>query len=143
MWRSIRRRGILWLSLIHIFFGSENYNRPSRFLDEIPEELFEQVQVVAPVRPAVSRRIPAPQPHRSIHAGFGETAPAPRIAPAPSRKLDKEFKPYQRVKHAAFGEGTVLEVNGAGSSTIVVIDFVDQGIKRFAAAYAPITPIEE
>ena len=39
-----------------------------------------------------------------------------------------------------FGLGTVLEVTGAGSATIITIDFDTVGVKRFAAAYAPIQP---
>ena len=51
--------------------------------------------------------------------------------------------PGLRIVHNTFGEGTVLSVSGAGSSQIVEIAF-DSGVnKKFAAAYAPITKLED
>ncbi len=46
------------------------------------------------------------------------------------------------MKHAKFGEGTVLEISGSGSAMTVTIDFQQAGVKKFAAAYAPITPAD-
>lgn len=35
-----------------------------------------------------------------------------------------------------------MEISGSGSSMLVSIDFGAAGVKRFAAAYAPIKPVE-
>src|SRR5439155_15524726 len=95
-------------------FGSIQLNRPSRFLTEIPEELFGG----APLRPgaqsAVRRAPPDPTAPRTSHF-------APRTASAASegsslRSLDVQglvdelrarkggrFKPGDRVRHPTFG----------------------------------------
>ena len=58
------------------------------------------------------------------------------------RSVSKTFEKYQKVQHDKFGVGTVMEISGSGSSMLVSIDFGAAGVKRFAAAYAPIKPVE-
>ena len=132
------------LYLLHarqrMLFGDYAYNRPSRFLEEVPPSLIRQeeagtAQHHAASQPQTNRQS---QPKPVYMQGFGVKATA---APAP-KPVEKSFMPHQRVKHAKFGEGTVLEINGAGSAMTVTIDFGGAGIKKFAAAYAPITPAE-
>ena len=49
----------------------------------------------------------------------------------------------QRVQHRTFGPGTVCALAGGGNNLIAEIAF-DSGVtKKFAAAYAPITSLEE
>jgi len=48
-----------------------------------------------------------------------------------------------RVAHKSFGAGTVLSLGGSGTNRIVEIDFDNGQTKKFAAAYAPITPMED
>ena len=55
---------------------------------------------------------------------------------------DVVYRGGQRVKHKSFGEGTVLSVNGSGSSAIVEIAFDSGANKKFAAAFAPIEIID-
>ncbi|MEA4872915.1 MAG: 3'-5' exonuclease, partial [Synergistaceae bacterium] len=130
-------------------FGNYSYNRPSRFLEEIPEELIEEK--AAPV-PALPTKQAEAKPRRSVqeqlfskgmHSGFG----SPRAASAPTAGVpevkEKDLKPFQRISHASFGEGTVLEVSGSGNTQLVTIDFIAYGVKKFAAAYAPITVLKE
>lgn len=54
----------------------------------------------------------------------------------------QDLEKYQKVQHDKFGVGTVMEISGSGSSMLVSIDFGAAGVKRFAAAYAPIKPVE-
>ena len=56
--------------------------------------------------------------------------------------VSKTFEKYQKVQHDKFGVGTVMEISGSGGSMLVSIDFGAAGVKRFAAAYAPIKPVE-
>ena len=56
----------------------------------------------------------------------------------PHMQEDVTYTPGQRVRHKAFGEGTVLAVNGGGASGIVEIAFDNGANKKFAAAFAPI-----
>ena len=142
-------------------FGDSSYNRPSRFIEEIPWELFEHAQTkreavqqaqtqaqaqAKPIAPARGRRKPEPSRYAS-GAGFGvrqqtPPVPQPRSASAPEGKA-AEFSPYMKVRHEKFGGGVVTEVSGAGASMTVAVEFDSGETKRFAAAYAPIIPMEE
>jgi len=134
------------LYLLHakqrMLFGDYAYNKPSRFLDEVPSSLLQQERPPFPPReqPKPSRYPQQPQPQRPIYTpGFG-VRPAPMAAPA--KPEPKTFALHQRVKHAKFGEGTILEMTGSGNAMTVTIDFDAAGVKKFAAAYAPITPAD-
>ena len=91
--------------------GKENYSRPSRFLREIPAELLEEVRA----RPRVSRPVHQDGPPLEEAAGF-------RLG--------------QRVVHARFGEGVVLNAEGQGGSARVQVNFEDAGSKWLVVAYA-------
>ena len=60
---------------------------------------------------------------------------------AKAQQPDVEYSPGQRVRHKAFGEGTVLAVHGSGASAIVEIAFDNGANKKFASAFAPIEVI--
>ncbi|MCB1691637.1 MAG: DNA helicase II [Pseudomonadales bacterium] len=98
--------------------GSENYNRVSRFVGEIPPELIEEVRV----KGAVSR--PAPTGSRSGY-GLGNA------------EVDgTAFRLGQRVHHAKFGEGVVLSYEGQGKQARVQVNFKNEGAKWLMIAYA-------
>ncbi len=92
--------------------GKESYSRPSRFLREIPAELMEEIRS----QPQVSR--PIQQQDSAFRTG-------------PSG-----FQLGQRVRHAKFGDGVVLNAEGRGNSARVQINFEDIGAKWLVAAYA-------
>jgi DNA helicase-2/ATP-dependent DNA helicase PcrA len=123
-------------------FGDYKTNRPSQFLSEIPADLLNSGETdeirQEYIRNTEKRYIPRVVPaERTMHAGFGSDP-----VKAARAMSDRTYKPYQKVRHEKFGEGTVTEVNGAGSSQLVTIDFFEYGIKKFAAAYAPITLLD-
>ncbi|MBI2123238.1 MAG: ATP-binding domain-containing protein, partial [Armatimonadetes bacterium] len=89
-------------------FGTTMPGIPSRFLDEVPQELI--------ARPAV--------------------AAAP-VSWQDEERTVETFSSGDRVRHASFGEGTVLEVEGEGIRAVVTVRF-PQGIKRLALGYAPL-----
>ncbi len=94
-------------------YGSDNYNPPSRFISEIPAEL------VAEVRP----RAMVTQPLRTI-------------TQSDSFAEETGIKVGDRVNHAKFGSGVVLDCEGKGSSARVQIHFEDVGSKWLVLAYA-------
>ncbi len=97
-------------------YGRENYPSPSRFVGEIPEELTRDVRARVK-RPA---KIPPPVP-RTTAVGAAPTG----------------LRPRQRVRHARFGEGVALEVEGAGYHARARIDFpAAGGAKWLVVAYA-------
>ncbi|MDR1619604.1 MAG: UvrD-helicase domain-containing protein [Clostridiales bacterium] len=128
-----------------MLFGDISYNMPSRFLDELPDELIEK-EASQYVQRAPLRENSIEQPRFTVktYGAFGASAQAaiPDVIIPKSGEPGKIFSRHQRVRHAAFGEGTVLQVEGAGSAQVITIDFGGT-IKKFAAAFAPITPTEQ
>jgi ATP-dependent DNA helicase UvrD/PcrA len=94
--------------------GVEMYSRPSRFLREIPAALLHEVRA----RVQVSRPVYA-----------GRSDPAAHVE-APPLKLG------QRVRHATFGDGVVVDYEGTGAHTRVQINFERAGQKWLVLAYA-------
>jgi len=119
-----RAREQLCLSYAEVrrMHGRENYCRPSRFIDEMPPELIEEV------RPAIG----ASRPYRPARpAGGGLSLESPS---AP-------FKLGQHVMHPKFGEGTVLAFEGSGDNIRVHVNFLDAGAKWLVLAYAKLQAV--
>ncbi|HHM04238.1 MAG TPA: DNA helicase II [Gammaproteobacteria bacterium] len=94
--------------------GTENHTRPSRFIGEIPAELIHEVRPRAHVtRPCYAA--PGGRPLEEAPAGFSLG---------------------QRVQHAKFGEGIVLNYEGRGASARVQVNFEGVGAKWLVLAYA-------
>ncbi len=85
---------------------------PSRFLDEVSADLLTRPE---PPRTAVS------------------------VEPEEDRTLP-ELVVGDHVRHATFGEGKVLAVEGEGIRAVVTVNFT-QGVKRLALGYAPLERI--
>ena len=98
--------------------GMEMYGRPSRFLSEIPRDLLHEI------RP----RVQVSRPMReSAHASLEMEAPV--------------FKLGQRVMHASFGEGVVVDYEGSGAHTRVQVNFENAGQKWLVLAFAKLTRV--
>ncbi len=130
-------------------FGEGAMNRASRFIEEVPKELVEgeRSAAVSPPKKNYEFRDDAPGKTYASSQGFGvirgKTAPALAASPAAPRNDGQTFAPFTRVKHDKFGGGIVLEVSGSGASATVTVDFDEGGVKRFAAAYAPLVNEQE
>lgn len=95
-------------------YGRESYPRPSRFLREIPQEHIQEVRM----RATVTRPVTSVQPK------------------AQSLQIEGKYKLGQRVSHAKFGEGVVLQMEGEGAQERVQINFKQVGLKWLILAYA-------
>jgi DNA helicase-2/ATP-dependent DNA helicase PcrA len=98
-------------------FGSETYCLPSRFIDEIPKELIDEVRP----RPGISKPRAAAPARQG--AGLRETS-------AGGLHLG------QHVRHAKFGDGVIMNCEGQGSSARVQVNFARAGTKWLVLAYA-------
>lgn len=127
-----------------MLFGSYSSNRRSRFVDEIPPELIEmpqpKKQQAALSSFGGSSSALYPQ-HASAHMLTKKTETVASKPKAVQSPVAKQFSVNDKVRHAQFGEGTVVNVSGTGSTMVVNIHFADGKIKNFAAAYAPIEKI--
>ncbi len=117
-----RERLVLSYAESRRLHGAENFNRPSRFLAELPRELLHEV------RPRIKVSRPA-----SFGGGRWQPQTQARMAAADSSPA---FALGQRVAHGTFGEGTVVSYEGNGAHTIVQVNFQDAGSKRLVLAYA-------
>ncbi len=96
-------------------FGTETYCLPSRFLDEIPKALIDEIRP----RPGVS------MPGRTV--------------PTTSASLKQSVCGLhlgQQVRHQKFGDGVVTNCEGQGSSARVQVNFSTAGSKWLVLAYA-------
>jgi DNA helicase-2/ATP-dependent DNA helicase PcrA len=113
------RRLVLSYAEIRRQYGREEYHRASRFLNELPAELIDEVRPKARFQtPAATSRT------RSSIRGSAEEAGLP---------IGKN------VNHAKFGVGVVLAVEGGGVHTRVQVKFADSGVKWLVLAYANLT----
>lgn len=99
-------------------YGQERFNAPSRFIREIPDEHMREVRL----RNTVTR------PTMFSNAGS-----------AVSNETETGFQLGQRVVHPKFGEGIVMNAEGAGSHARVQVNFAE-GSKWLVLAYAPLEP---
>ena len=101
-------------------YGSETYNKVSRFVREIPAGLIEEVRLSNSVRQPFG----GAAPRGGLHASFA-TAAVP----------DTDLRLGQSVRHPLFGEGTILNFEGAGAQARVQVNFAE-GSKWLMLAYA-------
>ncbi len=100
-------------------YGSENHCRPSRFLDEIPSGLIQEIRPRMQVqRPWASPKAPE---YRSSSSNI---------------KQDWPFQLGASVNHKKFGSGTVISFEGSGEHARVQVNFNRVGAKWLVLAYA-------
>ena len=107
--------------------GMSEETYPSRFMDDIPEEL-----MVGRTRTGRSMS-GAPQETKWALA----SSSAPRPAPVSARR----YRAGTRVKHGMWGDGIVLDSKMQDDDEIVDVVFESVGIKRLAASLANLTII--
>ncbi|QEY59982.1 DNA helicase II [Pseudomonas sp. C27(2019)] len=106
-------------------YGSETYNKVSRFVREIPADLLQEVRM----NNSVSRPYQSTQQTQSSSMFSGADVP------------QTEFKLGQLVQHAVFGEGVILNFEGAGAQARVQVNFANDGIKWLMVTYAKLQPL--
>jgi DNA helicase-2/ATP-dependent DNA helicase PcrA len=62
-------------------------------------------------------------------------------APQPKSVGSGKFKRGERVKHAKFGEGTVIDVKIQNGEEEVTVAFPGKGVKRLLTSFAPLEKI--
>ncbi|HUT40621.1 MAG TPA: DNA helicase II [Gammaproteobacteria bacterium] len=114
-----RRQLVITCAERRRMFGSETYCLPSRFIDEIPKQLIDEVRP----RPGVS------MPRMASTQSIPTTAGLQDV-PAGGLHLG------QHVRHARFGDGVIMNCEGKGSSARVQVNFSGAGTKWLVLAYA-------
>ena len=105
--------------------GQEHFSTPSRFIREIPAEYVQEVRL----KNTITRPVTA---SKSSSLSFAEDAPE-----------GVPFKLGERVYHAKFGEGQVLQFEGSGASARIQVNFEWEGTKWLVVAYAKLQSMDD
>ncbi|HEY1287345.1 MAG TPA: UvrD-helicase domain-containing protein [Burkholderiales bacterium] len=119
-----RARNRLYLShaQTRMLHGQTRYNIPSRFLEEIPQQL------VKWLTPRLSRQ-------KAFQPDFSRQTQSPFPRKPQAREVDG-FRIGQNVTHPKFGAGVIVDLEGQGSDVRVQVNFRSHGLKVLALAMA-------
>ncbi len=123
-----RERLYLTRALLRSAWGTPAANPPSRFLDEIPDDVLEWRRE-EPVGRPLSSGVSAVSSRLRLGDRVLGTGPVISLAPG------------DRVNHTKFGIGTVVSTAGSGDKSDATIDFGSMGVKRLLLRYAPVEKI--
>jgi DNA helicase-2/ATP-dependent DNA helicase PcrA len=119
---------------VRMLFGSTVYNRPSRFIEEIPEELREHnqrqqsyIQKKSNKAVATESKMPGTQ-----RIGISQSKPNACI-----------YNVGEIVNHDTFGKGLIITRKSMGNDQLLEISFDNFGTKKIMAAYAKMSKSEE
>ncbi|HCD7929987.1 TPA: DNA helicase PcrA [Enterococcus faecium] len=113
-------------------YGRTQYNRPSRFVEEIDQELLE----IEGMRPTPKKTPVFAKKTAAYSYKQPETAVVSSKSATGGEK--NSWKPGDKVKHKKWGLGTVIRVSGTSKDLELDVAFPSQGVKRLLAAFAPI-----
>ena len=99
-------------------YGSETFNTLSRFVREIPDNLVNEVRLRSSVA-------------RPVDFGLQQQTAVE----------DAGLSIGQRVNHAMFGEGTIVNAEGQGAQTRVLVAFDDGNERMLMLQYANLQPV--
>ena len=140
-------------------YGSYQYNPPSRFIAEVPQELLvAQPQKKQPAKAghnlaALFADVGTTQQEPDLFAATTPTASMPQtnfdkqIAQQPTVEVEPAPQPDgvlrigSRVRHARFGVGTVRRLEGAGDKEKVIVYFNRFGPKKLLLKFAGLEPV--
>ena len=143
-------RAMRQLTLTHawsrLLYGSRQYNPPSRFLKEIPDELLQTVDGSRVVRSRYysrSRRERSLDRRSANRDEIVERALDAGRRPPPSQSgADRlGLKVGDDVRHAQWGEGVILNIEGAGDDAQASVRFGSVGEKQLLLSWAPLEKI--
>lgn len=141
-----RAREKLWMTHTKIrrVWGQEQMNAPSRFLKEIPKELYDfSSAVMAAQTPRFAARQFQNTEDFSRFKGhsndddFSQRSydeDYSQVSPQVGR--DSGYAKGQKVRHPTFGPGSIFATEGAGDTLKISVLFQDNTIKKFVAKYA-------
>lgn len=109
-------------------FGRTSSYLPSRFIDEIPEELVDGLRAKRKVPDDIKRHVPQ---HMSVTS-------RPVTKPIVRNEVIADWKVGDTAIHSKWGNGKVINVAGEGASMKLTIEFPTQGVRVVMAKFAPV-----
>ncbi len=101
--------------------GLDSYNRPSRFLLEIPQDLIAEVRM-----------------NGAVQRPYGDSGSSSLF----EENDDLGFRIGQRVQHGKYGEGVIMQMEGGGDRAKVEVNFPGAGAKWLMVGYANLEPLD-
>ncbi|MBQ5600127.1 MAG: DNA helicase PcrA [Lachnospiraceae bacterium] len=141
--------------------GETRYEKPSRFLQELPEEFVERLEQENSIytrRRVQSEYEDSDLPWNNRSEGislFGQKSSAyasKTVKPAPEKpsygsvyKIQKsstlDYGPGDRVNHMRFGNGTVKSIVDGGKDYEVTVEFDTMGVRKMFASFAKLKKV--
>lgn len=109
-------------------FGRTSSYLPSRFIDEIPEELVDGLRAKRKVPDDIKRHVPQ---HMSVTS-------RPVTKPIVRNEVIADWKVGDTAIHSKWGNGKVINVSGEGAGMKLTIEFPTQGVRVVMAKFAPV-----
>ena len=109
-------------------FGRTSSYLPSRFIDEIPEELVDGLRAKRKVPDDIKRHVPQ---HMSVTC-------RPVTKPIVRNEVIADWKIGDTAIHSKWGNGKVINVAGEGAGMKLTIEFPTQGVRVVMAKFAPV-----
>ena len=109
-------------------FGRTSSYLPSRFIDEIPEELVDGLRAKRKVPDDIKRHVPQ---HMSVTS-------RPVTKPIVRNEVIAYWKVGDTAIHSKWGNGKVINVAGEGAGMKLTIEFPTQGVRVVMAKFAPV-----
>lgn len=131
-------------------FGKTSYNRPTRFIREIDDELIQHQGLARPVNSSFGVKYSKEQPtqfgqgmslQQALQARKSNSQPqvtAQLQALNANNSHETSWEIGDVATHKKWGDGTVLEVSGSGKTQELKINFPGIGLKKLLASVAPI-----
>ena len=109
-------------------FGRTSSYLPSRFIDEIPEELVDGLRAKRKVPDDIKRHVPQ---HMSVTS-------RPVTKPIVRNEVIADWKIGDTAIHSKWGNGKVINVASEGAGMKLTIEFPTQGVRVVMAKFAPV-----
>ena len=109
-------------------FGRTSSYLPSRFIDEIPEELVDGLRAKRKVPDDIKRHVPQ---HMSVTS-------RPVTKPIVRNEVIADWKVGDTAIHSKWGNGKVINLTGEGAGMKLTIEFPTQGVRVVMAKFAPV-----
>ena len=118
--------------------GETQYNRPSRFIREIPREL---VELGRNFKEQKVKEIPLPKSMKQMREAFRQPAFMPKQFEV-KKETSLSYNVGDTVKHIKFGVGVVKDIAEGGRDYEVTVDFDKVGVKKMFASFAKLKKVE-
>ena len=136
-----KKRLALTCARRRMIHGTTQYNRVSRFVEEIPEDLLTERVVFEKKKEVESVKSTAyQQAKQAFHSKpFAAAKPVQQVGKKQDGTLDYEVG--DRVRHVKFGEGLVTQITSGGRDYEVTVNFDTAGVKKMFAMFARLQKI--